>query len=177
MPYNDTPLPTEAPATSQPLMRQNFQQIATSYNEDHVPLSSATNVGFHSQVHFSSVSAQSIPADPISILYTNNDASGHPQLFYLNSQNSNQFTANSIAGSVTLMGGIIMKWGIAGAGQSSVTFTTTPKDFINSIFNIQLTGYATGAVFNVIGTPTVAGFSFSPAVPGGSQLYWIAIGN
>lgn len=50
MSYNDTPLSTETPAQSQPLMRQNFQQIANSYNTDHIPLTSGSNVGYSNKL-------------------------------------------------------------------------------------------------------------------------------
>lgn len=81
MAYNDTPLPTETPAQSQPLMRQNFQQIATSYNTDHIPLSSGANVGYSNKDTL--VSQISDPGGVASagIIYTKTPVS-HTELFY-----------------------------------------------------------------------------------------------
>jgi hypothetical protein len=89
MVYNDTPIPTDTPATSQPQMRQNFQTIASFYNVDHVPLSSGSNVGFHKQVTLQNAFNTPGPGgdpgqvSPITSIYTKNIA-GVLQLFFQN---------------------------------------------------------------------------------------------
>ncbi len=110
MAYNDTPLPNETPAQSQPLMRQNFQQIATSYNTDHVPLSSGTNVGMHTKVDFASPLSPfptSAPNQSVAFIATQN---GKTELFY----NRDGLTPNIFLSGVKAFG-IFSGFVVAGA--------------------------------------------------------------
>lgn len=161
------------------LIQENFKQINDLYGQnagrDHVEFTNATapNRGLHKQVTFVNVAAPPVPADPISLLHTVTDGFGQPQLRFLNSNNSANYSLVGSSGSTVLMGGIIVKWGFY-SGVSPYVF---PTAFPNNLFNVQLTSYATGTQFNLVNVLTAAQFEFSPAIPGGSGLYFVAIGN
>lgn len=71
------------------------------------------------------------------------------------------------------VGGILLQWGRTTAA-SPVSF---PIAFPNNCFNVQLTSYVTSTQFYLTGVITTSAFSFSPAIPAGSRMYWFAIGN
>jgi hypothetical protein len=71
------------------------------------------------------------------------------------------------------IGGILIQWGFNDT-TSPINF---PVTFPNECFNVQITSYATPVQFDVTGTPSPTSFTFSPSIPGGSGLYWFAIGN
>lgn len=69
MTYNiGIPASGNTPAHDQPLMMQNTNQIAISYNTDHVPLNSGSTVGQHVKVSFSQNGTQALPLGAVSVL-------------------------------------------------------------------------------------------------------------
>jgi hypothetical protein len=133
MTYSNTPLANQTPAASQPQMQQNFAQIATSYNTDHIPLTSGTNVGFHQQVTLASSVAPGAQTDPNSIIYSSaGTASSVVQPFYKN-QNS------------AFMLLPIKAWGVIFSGALAVTQSYNVTSYARSAagnFTVTLTAKA-----------------------------------
>lgn len=165
------------PSTDQPNMLINNDNIAQYVAVDHVGFD-ADYSGQHKQVTFNNVTAPSTPADPISILYTKNDAFSHPQMNFLNSGAFANLAAAS--GSVLLMGGIIMQWGVGsltGSGAGNRTFFATA--FPHNCYVVVITGtdaaYAGGFVATALTTTTFN--AIRTLMTGITGFNYIAIGN
>lgn len=181
------PNPPDNPSQDVGGMQINSESISSLIAIDHIGFNNSQG-GQHKQVTFASVNVPMVPTTP-PVLFTNTkDGAGNtlpgslPELFFYSgtaAQGQNNYLSQgnittTSQGSVLLFGGIVMKWGTAAAGASSISFTSP---FPNALFNVTMTGYATGAVFNVIGSPNATSFSFSPTVSGGNLMFWLAIGN
>jgi len=155
MTYYNTPISTQTPAASQPEIQQNFIQIATSYNTDHVPFNTGGALqGFHKQVTISApLAADPNRASTVSSLYTKTFA-GATQLFFQNgalAANVAQLTGNAtLSGTMyTVISpwGLIFKFGTGTAITAGVLQNFTPA------FPTTCLG--------IVATAAVAGF-FSP---------------
>jgi len=172
--YNSNiPLSTHNPSVDQPMMEVNNNSIAGYVAVDHVPFNTSGS-GWHNQVTFSNVSTQATPTDPVSILYTKNDAAGHPQLNFLNSQNfTNTFAGN---GAVLLLGGLIIQWGTGSTTGSSFAF---PITFPNNCYSMVVTGtstlYTGGFVVSALSRTNYTVSRTSGT--GATGYYYIAVGN
>lgn len=172
--YNkDIPFSTHNPSVDQPNMLTNTNSTFDWAAVDHVGFNT-TGGGRHNQITFNDVSTQAVPTNPVSVLYTKNDAFSKPQLNFLNSQNfTNTLSGN---GSVLLMGGMIIQWGFGAVTGSSVAF---PTAFPNNCFSMVVTGtsplYTGGFVVSALSKTnyTVSRTSGS----GNTGYYYIAIGN
>lgn len=182
MTYNNTPLSNQTPAASQPQMQQNFLQIATSYNTDHVPLTSGSNVGFHQKVTIANVlSAGPGQIAPITSLYTKT-VSGKPQLFFQNGplasdeeQISGGPDSESGNGYIKFPTGIILQWG----GQTSagnVANVTFPIPFPNNLFSIVLSPNQSSSKGIAWNNQSVNGFQ-AHTENAITLFNWMAIGN
>ncbi len=108
--YNyNIPAANNNPSSDQPLMLENYQSINDLVAVDHVGFEVA-NGGQHKQVTFNATASPSAPTDPISVLYTANDSSTHPNQYFKNSQATfllsgvkafGVFTAGAGTGNVT----------------------------------------------------------------------------
>ncbi len=193
MAYNDTPLPTETPAQSQPLMRQNFQQIATSYNTDHIPLTSVATVGFSNKLTLvdQSTNPSGLPGGVAGsdVLYANTVGSLIELFLQRQAGGPVQLTSgipiSGGNGSTFLPGGIILKWGAKQPGQTGssfpISFTTLGiGNFPNSMFgaiassNNSARDFFTGAY-----APTGFTVQLLAGGPLGApdNFFWIALGN
>jgi hypothetical protein len=173
------PGPNDLLSQSQGQIQTNFSNIVGWSAVDHVEYGSA-NAGTHEQVTFSNVTSQSTPSDPESILYTKNDASSHPQLFFLNSQNSSQYvigSSNNSGGCVPLFGGIILQWKYVSTTPGGSPFTF-PITFPNYVFSVTIGGVAAGAQsFALSGISTSGGTIYNQVGGGNQNAYIIAIGK
>jgi len=179
MAYNDTPLPTETPSASQNLLRQNFNQIATSYNTDHVALTSAVNIGQHKQVTLANVlAADPNQIAPVCSVYTKT-ASGSPNLFFQNgalAANAIQLTRQGLtlaSGEGFIPGGLQIR---CGSGSASIAGTTNN---FSSVFPTACIAVALAAdnANNIVQVFTKAASNFSAkSAQGNCSLYYIAIG-
>ena len=197
MTYNlGIPAASNTPAHDQPLMQQNFAQIATSYNTDHVPLNSGSNAGFSNRITLvDQASGPGSAASQVvqyakSVVYPN-AAGTFSELFFQRDGVGTeiQMTAGpgnpvaALAGQTYLPGGIILQWGrttnTTGSSQGSLS-VSFPNAFPTALFNIQAISGGPG-IFVYIAT---AGFSrtgftanFQGNIPNGNWFYWTAIGN
>lgn len=179
--YPTIPASGDIPSQSQGQLQTNFMSINSLINVDHVTFGSSDNTdGEHNQITFAHLQAPVTPTDPASILYTKNDTSGHPQLFFLNSQNSAQYVignANNASGCIPLFGGIILQWLYSTTTPGGTAFAF-PITFPNNVFAVSIGGVAAGAQsFAVSGISTSGGTVYNQVGGGNQNAYIIAIGN
>lgn len=187
-------------------VRDNFTQINSTYNTDHVPLTTAPQNGYHSVIHLAKQAS-----DPVGITATysmyeksNSDGFATGQQLYFISGTSTPFpvTRNFVPavdgsgnGSSFVPGGFVIQWGIilgthAGFFNSgdtgTVTFSTANLAFPNNLFavNLQLVGKtpATSSSDNSLFlTDNYTKLLFNWRYNGHSgdfkQFFWWAIGN
>lgn len=180
------PATNNDPADDQPLMQTNFSSISSLLAVDHVGFNTA-NGGMHNQITFPANNVPSVPTSPPVLFRNIQDGAGNnlpgsvPQLFFYSGtsgQGQNNYIAQS-NGSTMLMGGIILKWGSSSwPGQSG--YVNFASAFPNNCFAVICQNANSGnntTNINVIGTATNRFQVFSPNNSGGSNLFYIAIGN
>lgn len=176
MAYNDTPLPNETPSNSQPFIRQNFTAIANSWNTDHIPLSSGTNVGYSNKLTL--VDQGGSPPAGVAgtdVLYSRTVNALIEMFLQRPAGTAIQMTSGTTkqGSSVNfwqtfLPGGLQMRIGIS---SGNFTYVANGLDnFPTATIGVVLTGQST-ATQNVTGT-TNLGFNVS----GSGNYYFIAIG-
>jgi hypothetical protein len=163
MPYDPTtPVATETPAQSRPNIQGNFLQIATSYDFDHVPLNSGSNVGSSNKLTLYDQSLNlSLPTALANsdVLYSKT-AGAMIELFLQRSagtaiQMTNGIARPSSLGHSTgwesfLPGGLLIKFFSTNTnGSGAVVFATAGlSDFPNACDGAILTG-ANGSFFSI----------------------------
>lgn len=176
----NTPRPTETPAQSQPLMAGNFLQIATSYNTDHIPLTSGVNVGYSNKLTLVSQGS-----DPAKVVATgtaySKTISTHPELFYEGGTEANsqilQVTnqlLTTASGQGMLPGGLQIR---AGSGTASSGAGTT--NTFNLTFPTGCIAVVANTIFgnNSVGIGNITASTFVASTGSGSvSIYYIAIG-
>jgi len=181
-PINTTiPNVNNFPGDDAPLMQVNFANINSYLGVDHV-LPGAAGNGHHKQVTFNAPlgSDPATPIDDTAYLYTKL-INSIPQLVFLNkSGNTTNASAN---GSVTLFGGIILKWGSYTGGSGTITF---PSAFPNNCFAVLMQPIGTNAtiindyvyVANVSASGfTATGTRRTQLISNSINAYYFAIGN
>jgi hypothetical protein len=183
--FPNIPNPPDAPADDVASMQTNSASIAGLIGVDHVGFGVSGN-GQHKQVTFNGNNVPGVfPVSP-PVLFTQNDASNLPQLFFYSGsavRSSNQYTAAG-SGSVLLLGGIIIKWGTWSLApnvlSASVTFANA---FPNNVFALTFGSNVTGPVATnlpVYSNLTPTGFTGQRQINNNSgtyQYFYIAIGN
>jgi len=185
MAYNDTPLATETPAQSQPLMRQNFQQIATSYNTDHIPLSSGTNVGYSNKNTL--VSQLSDPGGVASagIIYSKNviyttPSATHTELFYEGEVGTGSIlpitnqTLVASSGQGMLPGGLQIR--AAATSISNIpSIVSFNLQFPTSCISVVASNLSNGNIVRITSI-TSTGFTAAAGAGGPVNIVYIAVG-
>lgn len=191
MAYNDTPLATETPSNSQPLMRQNFQQIAISYNTDHVPLSSGVNVGFSNkltlvdQTSGPGSAASQVVEYAKSVIYPN-AAGTFSELFFERDASGTEVQMTTgpgdpiaaSTGQTYLPGGMILKWGqdsVAIGSNQTVPFTQGA--FPTNCFAVVVSGRNAGNTPGSFNVNAVSRTDFTIYCNVTGNIYYFAIGN
>lgn len=184
MAYNDTPLPTDTPAQSQNPMRQNFQQIATSYNTDHVPLSAGSNVGYSNKDTLVSQGSDPGAVAAAGIIYTKTPTS-HTELFYKGESGTGkilQMTNQSLtasAGEGFTPGGLQVRCGVGGipAGSPGTLAVTYGVVFPNNTIAVAVSvNNANTIVQTDRSSYSASGFTAAANSGGGTNFAWIAVG-
>lgn len=167
LPYNDNvPQGSSIIASTQAPILQNFQSIASAFND--------TTAGNFTKYDIQNVSAPAAPVNPVSVLHTVNDSLGNPQLFFRNSVVDGQVTGPVLVaqnGYSVLFGGLIIQWGLRPSGPG--TTVAYPIPFPNNTLNVTTTAYAAANTTNIVGALIPGGFSFA----GSDQFFWLAIGH
>jgi hypothetical protein len=179
----NTPQATQTIASTQPLINNNFLCLDNSVNGftvDHQTMTDDVNGGKHKQISFNANNIPAaVPSDPFSIIFTKNNAAGHPYPFFLNSQaglvsNALPFFPDMLTTGTNRsiqFGSIIVNFGSA-VSPGPVVFQRT---FTNLLaLTIGVTGG--GPEFAWITTQSSSGFTIANS--GGSiTIFYIAIGN
>lgn len=182
------PASNHNPSSDQPNMLINTNSIAQYVAVDHVPFNTATS-GQHEQVTFNANNVPSVPTSP-PVLFTNiQDGAGNtlpgsiPELFFYSGSaavSQNQYVSQA-NGSVVLMGGIIMKWGIynlPGTGfNQPVIF---PVAFPNNCFSVVAIANAGTNGVTVASCTSLSTTGFTAIKTSSStslNINYIAIGN
>lgn len=82
----NVPLANQTIASTQAPIQTNFQLIDQAFDN---------STGDFTQFAIQNVSAPSAPVNPVSVIHTKNDASGTPQLWFLNSAGDTQITGGA----------------------------------------------------------------------------------
>lgn len=176
---NAVPAANDNPSSDQPDMLTNNQSTLGIIGEDHITFN-LNNGGQHKAIRFNQ-DASYVPTPPVSPpeLFTNT-VLGLPQLFYYSgdaAHSSTQYVA-STNGSTLLLGGLIIKWGVATAiaGGQVVTFVSP---FPNNCFVVVATSIDP-ALSSGIASTNITTSSFKANRTSGSGVVginYIAIGN
>jgi hypothetical protein len=178
------PSTNDDPADDQPIMQQNYANIAGFLAVDHVPAGSIGD-GFHKQVTFYSNNVPTLPTT--SPVLFSQPAPTLPQPFCYSgnaAQSSSQYVQANL-GSTFAFAGIILKWGtVPGPIPNQVpTIVNFVTPFPNNCFVVVVTEARTAGIKNGdniwVQTKNVGDFSYY-ATPGVNQFDsfdYIAIGN
>lgn len=186
--YFNTPNASDDPADSQPQMNTNFASLSSLIGVDHVSFN-IPGGGQHEQITFNANNPPSVPTTPPVMFINSVDGAGNAlpgglsQLFFysgnaVQGQNNYVETPN---GSVMVMGGIIVKWGIIASPIDNV-FLPFPFSFPNNCFTVVATPLKSGATSNLQGftiknTPISSGFTIRFSGTSLDGVSYIAIGN
>lgn len=186
MSYNpNIPATGQTLGGSRPGIQTNFSTLQTTIDQDHVDMNSA-GPGKHKQVTFNANNTPGAsPSDPSSIIFTKNNAAGHPYPFFLNTE---QVVANALPFLPDITGGpnnFGFKMGklIFNLGSVGCTNVGTAIIFLYAMpsaqYTVVLGQSASGPVgnyafFNSLTTTGMTVFTNS-ATP--TTVYYLAIGQ
>ena len=180
-------------------LQDNFTQINTTYNTDHVPLTTASQNGYHTVIHLVKQSSDPAGITNTFSLYEKSTSDGFAtkqQLFAISGTSPPYPLTRNFVPSVTsggkgatfLPGGFVLEWGsVAGPFASSASGSENfSLAFPNNVFSVtlQLVGKtpATGSSDNslfLLDNYTLSLFNWK--YNGGSNdftsFFWMAIGN
>jgi hypothetical protein len=170
-------------SVSQGQMLNNFGELNTQFGADHngFEVGGMNGTGLHDQVTFGTNNVPTLPATP-PVLFTNTTAAtgSLAQLFYYSGDAAHSSTQNVTAanGSVTLLGGIIMKWGTftvvnSGGFETSVTMVGT---FPNTVYSLVLTPQTVSTGWSAAFTGTSTFLAKIPITSATTTFYYIALG-
>jgi len=175
------------PSTDQPNMKTNNDNIATYVSVDHVAFNTAGS-GQHNQVTFNANNPPASPTTPPILFVNDRDGAGNilpsslSELFYYTgsaTQSKSQYVSTQ-NGSVLLLGGIILKWGLV-IGAANNTTVTFPVAFPNNAFVVTVSGGLTTGTQPTINVNTasesVTGFVLKITGTTPVNIFYIAIGN
>lgn len=176
-------------------LRSNFQQINTTYNVDHVPLTQVANNGYHTQVHFNPVpTVSTVPTIGQLHCKTYDDKySTDSTMFFLSGNGFyTQLTSNFLTGvsggtnvKTFIPGGFTVQCGfISSTSSSSVVQALNFPQHTYSVF-IQPLGPNSNPfniginqmVVYVLANPSKTNFTIKNFSGTAFAYYWLAIGN
>lgn len=196
---NSIPNATDFLSDSQQDIRNNFQQLDTSFGLNHFLFSDTTaSNGKHKYIEM--VNEAALPAglaDEEGTIYTKK-VSTESELFYTPDDTNNEYRMTRTdddatifsrfatnAGPVSsgwtfLPGGMLLQYGLTGtlSGNSTPTITF-PKPFTNVPFSIQATMLRDVSNVDVVyirQLPTNTNFQLRVNQVGNSRIYWMAVG-
>lgn len=200
--YNpNIPNATDYLSDSQGQMKTNFQQLNSVYDVDHSPYTSATNIGYHKDVHVVKRTGNPTNVTDVQIVFgkdytpDSTGATADTQLFTLTANNVLSQLTGRLAGNDgwAWFSGLLVQWGrktgLAGAWPTSQQ-TLTFKDRVVGAIPFPNNCYAVFTTF--IGpTSTSSGeitinsqlvtdfkWQFSGSASAGfGGFFWLAIGN
>ena len=145
----DVPLPNQKPSVSQPIMRTNFNQLNTVFDDNHYAFNNATNAGDHRFSRYIPV-VNPIAGAGNGVVYVETLA-GVPELKWHRNggshvQMSGPDPLNNAFGYTFLPGGMLMMWGTRTTPGSPAPYSFTisfPQiggmdPFTGSPYNVQI---------------------------------------
>lgn len=172
----------DSPTDSQPLILGNFQEIATAFNLNHGDFNGG-NQGKHEFVQMPEQGAAPATAAAEGAVYTK-DVSGATQLFWREEssgteyQMTNQQVFGSGQGSITLPGGLTLKYGFDTNPGTTKTVTFTAP-FASAVYSVTSTAVQPASSpddsihVRAVG---VASFVSVWSGTGATNFYWFAVG-
>lgn len=187
--YNTgVPATNNSPSVDQPEMQINTASINSILAVDHVSFNTAGG-GRHNQVTFNANNPPSLPAAFLTLFANNQDGNGNnlpnglSQLFAYTgtaAQSQLQYTLNSGSnayGSVMLMGGLILKFGLVTGISTSGTTVSFGQAFPNTCFGAVATQQTSGTAGSIIGaTASTTQIRLVASAGSGILAYYIAVG-
>lgn len=183
------PLPTQTLGQTNNLIKQNFNNISTNWQVNHVDWDSGTDSGKHKFVTMPEQGSDPVTAANEMAIYTK-AVSGITQMFLRNEGNgaavnfSGLYTfpggpwALGSQGSTTLPSGLILKWGFNSvtAGSGTISFALSGS-YPTTLFAVFITpSVVTNATVSV-NARTLANFTVNCSTASTTSFYWFAIGN
>ena len=193
MTLNDVPDSTQTLATTQPLIKTNFQTIDAAFQIDHVAYVGADQ-GKHNQVtlpaHVGTVPATGVAQATELYLFNQNAApSSVPDIWLKRGTNATAYpTSYPITGTKTVLtkswsylpSGIILQWGNDSVNANSTISVTFLLTFPSTAINIQLTPFSSSdtPANSIVIAGSKSATAFNVLNNGSSQVafYWFAIG-
>lgn len=179
---SSVPASGHTPAQDRSAIQGNFAQLATSYNTDHVALTSGTNVGAHSKVTLPVAAAPGSTAG--TLVLSSNTANANSELYLQRDgvATAIQMTRGSVLigassasdGYTFLPGGVLLQWCTRNAtpGGNAITF---PIAFTSYVFSVTFGPRAAGAQAFAMGVASTTGVTLY-SQSGTQAVYLMAIG-
>lgn len=182
MVYNpSTPQATDLPYDSQAEILENFTQLNTIFDVDHVTFNAVENNGKHNQTTFIDSAADPGPGADEIALYSK-DLGGVSTLYMQKEsggtviQMSSEDPVLGIPGQTFIPGGVILKWGtnaiISGAGGTTINFASA---FPNNCWIVLLTALDPNHQEVTVISRNINQFVARAGNP--ITVQWLAIGN
>lgn len=188
--YPNLPNPPDYPGDDAPGMQTNTGSIAGLIGQDHVAFNTSGGGKHIQSTYIQNAGDPALAGTDIAVY--GKAVAGVTQLFVeLSSGAVSQITGTlttsgaigpppTFAGSYTLVGGLIIKWGNVVVSASGTTTVVFPVAFPTACFGVQMTVNATGAPTQSIVTdnyPTKVQFVGRINGPSNQNCFWVAIGN
>lgn len=180
--YNpNIPQGTDNLSTSQGQILNNFSQLNTIFDVDHVKYDDATsaNRGFHRKVRLVNVASDPVLVSPQTQLYTKTTG-GAEEFFFANASTTTQLTGPrslNTKGYATLPGGLIIQWNRLASVTNGLP-ETFALAFPNQAYAVAVTiEIASTLVVVGINALTQAGFTFRVNSGSGVPVTYIALGR
>lgn len=190
-------------------IQNNFNASNNVFGVDHLPFSNATaQKGYHKNIHI--VPTSTIAGNPpnnnpptppatsgsygqlwsaqVNDGYNGDElalwmSGGARKAFLTRNFDYSQPATMTSSGIGSLVGGLVVQWGVVAAPGTSGTITFSPA-FSTALFNVQLTisrnGTGGGAGVTIIDSTKAFSkttFSYTCSTGGNVNLYWVAFGN
>ena len=187
MTYNpNVPQAADIPSQSQGELLTNFQQLNTVFDVDHVPFndSTAANRGKHDQSTYTELGADPTTLANEIAVYAN-PVSGNSRLFFRQESNGTAVQLSgadptiATSGSTSLVGALIIKWGVLATPSDGDPVTFAGGAFPNNVFALTLAESRSGtSVTSTYFTAlTTTGFTVRTSTGSNDAVHYMAIGN
>lgn len=162
----------------------NFTVANTAFGVDHVNFQTVTNQGNHHQITFDANNVPgAVTVDPKSIIFTKNNAAGHPYPFFLNSEaaavaNALPFLPDLVTSGTDYgfkIGNIIVNFGSHSVNGTSA-FLNFAIPFVSNIYAIT-SGVNNSSASSTCTFTSVGLIQFKMVTSNNNTVWYIAIGN
>lgn len=184
MVYNASiPNSSDLLSNSQPQLLENFSQLNTIFQENHVAFDDATAADRGKHTFLSMIDQVAAPTTAINELALYGKATGGISTLYMRKESngteiqmSGPDPVAAATGTSFLPGGIIIQWGPFSGNNAGIvnTFATA---FPNNCWSVVATGANVALTSNVLKVTSLTTANFTGRCPNGEAGFYIAIGN